>query len=350
MLISCPECETDYRVPASAIPPGGREVRCSACEATWFERGEMAQVVAAAASGADVTPPRRPGGGGTSQRARRAPEALPAKRSSTRSVAPGEILPPALSPARVQQQALVTVFTEEARFTEEAGRAVAEAVPSRMPAPSRIGSAAARLRDGLMAALGTWRAEEAPASPGDAAARDTRRRLQVHAANRMTPLRLLGWTAWIASLAGLVFLLVARQDLVRSVFPPAASIYERIAPSAPPPGLRVEARLERFGLSSEGPVAELRGLVRNAGASAAVPSLALAVTTAEGEEVQTLPLPRVSLPPAGERPFTVRALVPEGAQGLRLQVSPAQGGVERMPVPVAATPAGHAGPPRLDMR
>ena len=56
MILSCPSCEKTYRVPAAALPPGGREVRCSVCQTVWWERGAMAEAVAAGAQGADIAP------------------------------------------------------------------------------------------------------------------------------------------------------------------------------------------------------------------------------------------------------------------------------------------------------
>lgn len=36
ILLKCPKCETEYRLPASAIPPAGREVECTMCNNSWF--------------------------------------------------------------------------------------------------------------------------------------------------------------------------------------------------------------------------------------------------------------------------------------------------------------------------
>lgn len=39
MRLTCPNCGAQYEVPPEAIPPAGREVQCSSCQTTWFERG-----------------------------------------------------------------------------------------------------------------------------------------------------------------------------------------------------------------------------------------------------------------------------------------------------------------------
>lgn len=37
MRITCPNCKAQYEVADSVIPPGGRDVQCSACGTTWFQ-------------------------------------------------------------------------------------------------------------------------------------------------------------------------------------------------------------------------------------------------------------------------------------------------------------------------
>ena len=38
MRLICPNCGAQYEVPSEAIPPAGRDVQCSACGRTWFEK------------------------------------------------------------------------------------------------------------------------------------------------------------------------------------------------------------------------------------------------------------------------------------------------------------------------
>ena len=37
MILTCPQCETRFVVPDTAIPPGGRSVRCAKCQAKWHQ-------------------------------------------------------------------------------------------------------------------------------------------------------------------------------------------------------------------------------------------------------------------------------------------------------------------------
>ncbi|MEM9395222.1 MAG: zinc-ribbon domain-containing protein [Pseudomonadota bacterium] len=43
MRLTCPNCEAQYEVANTAIPPQGREVQCSSCGHTWFERPKGAK-------------------------------------------------------------------------------------------------------------------------------------------------------------------------------------------------------------------------------------------------------------------------------------------------------------------
>lgn len=43
MRLICPNCNAQYEVPDSAIPPEGRDVQCSSCGHTWFQPGYGAE-------------------------------------------------------------------------------------------------------------------------------------------------------------------------------------------------------------------------------------------------------------------------------------------------------------------
>ena len=46
MILTCPACDTQYRLKDGAIPPEGRQVRCAACKHKWHESGSAEPVVA----------------------------------------------------------------------------------------------------------------------------------------------------------------------------------------------------------------------------------------------------------------------------------------------------------------
>src|SRR3954452_10530605 len=56
MILTCPECGTQYVVKDGAIPPEGRQVRCAACKHSWHqEPNEMTPAFEAEAA-ADASP------------------------------------------------------------------------------------------------------------------------------------------------------------------------------------------------------------------------------------------------------------------------------------------------------
>lgn len=40
MIVTCPSCETKFKVPAEAIPEAGRKVRCIKCQHVWLQKPE----------------------------------------------------------------------------------------------------------------------------------------------------------------------------------------------------------------------------------------------------------------------------------------------------------------------
>lgn len=58
MILECTQCRTRYLVPDSAIGPDGRTVRCASCKHSWFQAGQVLDLVARAEAGVTTPPPR----------------------------------------------------------------------------------------------------------------------------------------------------------------------------------------------------------------------------------------------------------------------------------------------------
>ena len=43
MILTCPNCGTQYVVKDGAIPPGGRQVRCASCKHSWHQDPEATE-------------------------------------------------------------------------------------------------------------------------------------------------------------------------------------------------------------------------------------------------------------------------------------------------------------------
>src|SRR5690348_2255940 len=44
MILTCPNCGTQYVVKDGAIPPAGRQVRCASCKHSWHQDPEALEV------------------------------------------------------------------------------------------------------------------------------------------------------------------------------------------------------------------------------------------------------------------------------------------------------------------
>ena len=60
MILECSQCRTRYLVPDSAVGPEGRTVRCAACKHSWFQPGNVLDLVARAEAGTPIAPTPAP--------------------------------------------------------------------------------------------------------------------------------------------------------------------------------------------------------------------------------------------------------------------------------------------------
>src|SRR6185437_5574423 len=61
MILTCPDCGTQYVVKDDAIPPEGRQVRCAACKHSWHQDPEPQTEMARGEAQASAVP-EKPGG------------------------------------------------------------------------------------------------------------------------------------------------------------------------------------------------------------------------------------------------------------------------------------------------
>lgn len=60
MRLICPNCDAQYEVSADAIPEAGRDVQCSACGHTWFQKAEPVAAVIPELVAVPTAPPPAP--------------------------------------------------------------------------------------------------------------------------------------------------------------------------------------------------------------------------------------------------------------------------------------------------
>lgn len=329
MLISCPTCPKVYRVAASAIPPEGREVRCSACGSVWHEHGIEAELLDNNEASLDdssstlkslakmleahgVTPEMTLSEIEHFGEAPPTPPPRPAAKfnRSPKAIAPNRAM--VISPPSATLPALASKHASDS--TADAGSASTQ--------DSRPASRA--LVDRIKMQWSSWREARDQAKavpPGNAAARAFRERAQMQARNRLTPVRAAGWVLWAGTAAILAWGGMTQVERVQSAFPASENLYARLMP-APQSPLAIVDLTTRYVESIAGPVLEISGTVINEGHRAEVPTLELLALDQDGAVPQPVSISPVPLPKGGTRPFVVRAQMPEGTTRASLKVSP----------------------------
>lgn len=333
MLISCPQCPRVYEVAASAIPPGGREVACSACGCTWFEQGLVAELIDALAALDDPMVAL-----GLAAPADAEPEV--SARPAMAALSPPDamtIAPPGSPVARIAAEILAPAALAQMSSAQMSGVAMpagplASTALTIRPAAPVVDLDLSAVRGAQPFGLwARWRAHrkaqaarQAPRahiSPGDVAAAAFRARQREAARNRLTPLRALGWTAWAATAAALALAVNVEQATVLRYFPEAASLYARLGPAEPTPTLALAGLQQRFAQSLHGPVLELRGVLINTADEPLPPALELTLDGPAGAVTQRVAISDVPIPTGGERPFIVRAQVPAATERAIVRVA-----------------------------
>lgn len=165
MRITCPGCGAQYEVADDAIPPGGRDVQCSACGNVWLVTG--AAQPALQAESADPDEPDEPDASTEADEPEPEPAATPRR--------------PALSP---EVTAILREEAERERARREAERAAQEVVPqpelgleeAMEPVRRRVDEAREHMAD-LRAASSKPPTEPQPPEPGESDSPRGRERL-----------------------------------------------------------------------------------------------------------------------------------------------------------------------------
>jgi len=120
MLLSCPSCETSFRVKPEALGPSGRTVRCARCQTSWFalpEGAELEPAIAAPAMEAGST----------------ALPDTPANDLVSWHEEPAEGEAPPLAPDGGE----AAIASLRAEMHEDGAEAESESIPVRRPPPAR---------------------------------------------------------------------------------------------------------------------------------------------------------------------------------------------------------------------
>ncbi len=160
------------------------------------------------------------------------------------------------------------------------------------------------------------------------AIRKARRRAEAREKNRLTPLRAIGWSAWVGAIAACAFVAYSYRNNIVAMFPNAKTAYEAVGIEANPYGLKIEGVTHRVAMSPEGPVIEILGRLRNEEKAEVAPPMLQAEALGPDGEV----LSRWTFAAAAQRvragetaDFSTRAPAPDGVSEVLLSFAPAEG-------------------------
>ena len=164
------------------------------------------------------------------------------------------------------------------------------------------------------------------------AIRKARRRAEARDKNRMTPLKALGWSAWLGAVAASLFVVFAYKDVIVARFPGAAGAYQAFGVEAAPYGLKIETVNHRIAMSTSGPVIEISGVLVNVAAGSVRPPLlqAEAFDARGGLLSRWTFAPGADLVGRGEKAlFSTRSPAPDGVAEVALSFAPKGAAADR---------------------
>lgn len=157
------------------------------------------------------------------------------------------------------------------------------------------------------------------------ALRKARRRAEAREKNRMTPLRALGWSAWIGLVAATAFVGYAYRDDIVARWPNTAGAYAVVGVDPKPSGLKIESVTHRLAMSTSGPTIEITGSLKNEGEQTLAPPLMQAEALGpKGELLSrwTFAVDADKVAKGESAQFATRAPAPEGVVEVALSFAP----------------------------
>lgn len=152
-----------------------------------------------------------------------------------------------------------------------------------------------------------------------------RRRAEAREKNRLTPLRVIGWAAWLAVIASAGYALFFYRDEIVKVAPKAADAYAVIGIEANPYGLAIENVRHRLAMSTAGPTIEITGNLRNeTGKTVTAPLLQAEALGPRGELLArwTFTASDAQVAEHASVEFMTRAPAPDGVAEVALSFAP----------------------------
>ncbi len=157
------------------------------------------------------------------------------------------------------------------------------------------------------------------------AIRKARRRAEARDVNRLTPVKALGWSAWVGAIAATIFVAFAYRDNIVMLFPNTAQAYSAMGIQALPYGLKIEDVRHRIAMSTNGPTIEITGNLTNAVESAVTPPrLQAEAFDASGALLSrwTFSADATVIRVGESVKFTTRAPAPDGVNEVALSFAP----------------------------
>lgn len=163
------------------------------------------------------------------------------------------------------------------------------------------------------------------------AIRKARRRAESREKNRMTPLRALGWSAWIGMVAATCFVVYSYREDIVARFPSAAGAYAVVGIDAAPKGFKIERVNHRLAMSTNGPTIEISGSIKNESEKPlAAPLIQAEALGPKGELLSrwTFAVEGGEIGDGASAEFTTRAPAPEGVAEVALSLAPPTANVQ----------------------